>query len=113
VLLDDDSGFDVDRDCLIGRAPHRSNAVRRGLRPIRIEDRTGAISEAHAEIRCVDGEVLIVDRGSTNGIFMCASGRQAWTRVTPWQLAVWRPGTSVRIGNRVLVLHAPRDGAPR
>ncbi|HEV7419294.1 MAG TPA: MMPL family transporter [Mycobacterium sp.] len=113
VILDDNSTFDIDRDCLIGRAPHRSNAVQRGLRPIRIEDRTGAISEAHAELRWVNGEVLIVDRGSTNGVFMCAPGRQAWTRVIPWQLAVWRPGTSVRIGNRILRLQAPHEGAPR
>jgi RND superfamily putative drug exporter len=112
VVLEDNSRFDIDRDCLIGCAPHKSDAVQLGLRPIRIEDRTGAMSDAHAEIRCVNSEVLIVDRESANGVFMSAPGRRTWTRLTPWQPTVWLPGTSVRVGNRILRLQARHDGAP-
>ncbi len=111
VVLDDNSRFDVDRDCLIGCAPTRSDAAGLGLRPIRIDDRTGAVSNAHAEIRWVNNELVIVDRESENGVFMCAPGRRAWTRLTPWQPTPWLPGASVRIGNRILQLEAASEGA--
>ncbi len=111
VVLDDNSRFDIDQDCLIGCAPNKSDAARLGLRPIRIEDRTGEVSDAHAEIRWVNSEVMIVDRQSANGVFMCAPGRRAWTRLTPWQPTPWVPGASVRIGNRILELEAPPEGA--
>jgi RND superfamily putative drug exporter len=109
VVLDDNSRFDIDRDCVIGGAPQRSDAARLGLRPIRIDDRTGAVSDAHAEIRWVDSEVVIVDRESANGVFMCAPGRRGWTRLTPWRPTLWLPGATVRIGNRILQLEAPGD----
>jgi putative drug exporter of the RND superfamily len=111
VILDDNSRFDIDRDCLIGCAPHKSDAAQLGLRPIRIEDRTGAVSAAHAEIRWVNSEVVIVDRESANGVFMCAPGRRAWYRLTPWQPTLWLAGASVRIGNRILQLEDPPEGA--
>jgi RND superfamily putative drug exporter len=111
VVLDDNARFDIDRDCLIGCAPNKSDAARLGLRPIRIEDRTGELSDAHAEIRWVNNEVVIVDRESANGVFMCAPGRRAWTRLTPWQPTPWLPGASVRIGNRILQLEAPPEAA--
>jgi RND superfamily putative drug exporter len=111
VVLDDNSRFDIDRDCLIGCAPHNSDAVQLGLRPIRIEDRTGAVSDAHAEIRWLNSEVVIIDRESAGGVFMCAPGRRAWTRLAPWQPTPWLVGASVRIGNRILQLEAPPEGA--
>jgi RND superfamily putative drug exporter len=111
VVLDDNARFDIDRDCLIGCAPNKSDAAQLGLRPIRIEDRTGELSDAHAEIRWVNNEVVIVDRESANGVFMCAPGRRTWTRLTPWQPTRWLPGASVRIGNRILQLEAPAEGA--
>jgi putative drug exporter of the RND superfamily len=111
VVLDDNSRFDIDRDCLIGCAPNKSDTVQLGLRPIRIEDRTGAMSDAHAEISWANGEVVIVDRESATGVFMCIPGRRAWTRLTPWQPTRWVPGASVRIGNRILELEAPAEAA--
>jgi RND superfamily putative drug exporter len=111
VVLDDNSRFDIDQDCLIGCAPNKSDAARLGLRPVRIEDRTGQVSDAHAEIRWVDSEVVIVDRESTNGVFMCARGRRSWTRLTPWRPTPWLPGASVRIGNRILQLEAAPEAS--
>jgi RND superfamily putative drug exporter len=111
VVLDDNSRFDIDQDCLIGCAPNNSDAAGLGLRPIRIDDRTGEVSNAHAEIRWVNSEVVIVDRESANGVFMCAPGQRAWTRLTPWHPTPWPFGASVRIGNRILELEAPLEGA--
>jgi putative drug exporter of the RND superfamily len=110
IVLDDNSRFDIDGDCLIGSAPHTSDAVQVGLRTICIEDRPGAVSDVHAEIRCGNREVIIVDRDSANGVFMCTPERRVWTRLTPGQPTLWRPGVSVRIGNRILQLEtAPED----
>jgi RND superfamily putative drug exporter len=71
------------------------------------------VSDAHAEIRWVNSELVIVDRESANGVFMCAPGRRAWTRLTPWQPTPWLPGASVRIGNRILQLEAPAEEGAR
>jgi putative drug exporter of the RND superfamily len=111
VVLDDDSRFEIDRDCVIGRDPHNSNAAKRGLRPVRIDDRTGEMSRAHIEIRFVNGEVVIVDRNSTNGVLVREPAQDGWTRLAPWEPAKWLPGAYVRIGSRTLqlqVLSAPR-----
>jgi RND superfamily putative drug exporter len=110
LVLDDNSHFDIDGDCLIGAAPDELDTARLGFRPIRIEDRTGALSDAHAEIRCSNQEVIIVDRGSANGVFMCAQDRERWIRLTPWQPTLWHPGAAVRIGNRTLQLVTPPAG---
>ena len=112
VVLDDDSRFEIDRDCVIGRDPHDSDAVKRGLRPIRIDDQSVELSRAHVEVRLVNDTVLIVDRGSTNGVFLRGPGEQAWTRLAPWQPTTWPPGASVRIGCRTLQLQAPTPQRP-
>ncbi len=70
LSLDDGSRIDIDRDCVIGRDPNGSDAAQRGLRPVRIDDHSGEMSRAHAEVRIVGGEVVIVDRNSTNGVFV-------------------------------------------
>ncbi|WP_205876063.1 MMPL family transporter [Mycobacterium camsae] len=104
VVLEDGSRFEIDRDCVIGRDPHGSDAVRYGLRPVSIDDPAGLLSRAHVEVRNVDGTVIIVDRGSTNGAFVCAPGDYGWTRIAPWERAAWRPGTYLQIGGRILQL---------
>jgi RND superfamily putative drug exporter len=114
VTLDDNSRFDVERDCVIGRDPYGSDAVTHGLRPVRIDDRSGEMSRAHAEIRLVEGQVFIVDRGSTNGVFLREPGQQDWTRIPAWQPARWRSEASVQIGSRILRLQEqPAQRPPR
>ena len=107
VVLDDDSRFILDRDCVVGRDPHNCEAVQRGLRPIRIDVRANGMSRAHLEIRCIFGQVYIIDRQSRNGVDIRPAGQSEWTRIAPWQPTVWLPGMSVRIGNRILRLQAP------
>jgi RND superfamily putative drug exporter len=112
IVLDDNSRIELDRDCVIGREPHDSDAVQRGFRPIRIEDRTGEMSRAHAEIRRINGEVCILDRASTNGVFLRGSAQQPWTKLAPWEPTVWLPGTSARIGGRTLRLEMSAPQQP-
>ena len=71
------------------------------------------MSRAHVEVRIVNGEVVIVDRNSTNGVFVREPAQQGWTRLAPWQPATWRPGAYVQIGGRILRLHVPTADGPQ
>jgi RND superfamily putative drug exporter len=113
VFLDDNSRFEIDRDCVIGRAPHGSDAAKRGLRPVRIDDHAGEMSRAHIEVRIVSGQVVVVDRNSTNGVFVREPAQQGWTKLPPGEPATWRPGAYVQIGGRILRLHVPAEEWPR
>jgi MFS family permease len=106
VVLDDNSRFTLDRDCVVGRDPHDCDAARSGLRPVRIDVRANGMSRAHLEIRRADGRVFIVDRQSKNGVAIRPAGQAQWTRIAPWQPIVWLPGMSVLIGSRMLRLEA-------
>jgi putative drug exporter of the RND superfamily len=105
VVLDDNSRFEIDRDCVIGRDPNGSEAVKRGLAPICIEDHAGAMSRAHAEVRIINADLVIVDPNSTNGVFLREPTQLGWTKLTPWEPATWRPGAYVQLGGRILRLH--------
>jgi hypothetical protein len=102
IVLEDDSRIELDRGCVVGRTPHESSGVRAGLRPIRIEGLTAGMSRVHIEIRCVNGQMFVVDVGSRNGALLRDPAARGWTRLTAWQPAVLRPGASVRIGCRTL-----------
>ncbi|WP_084529191.1 FHA domain-containing protein [Nocardia crassostreae] len=67
LLLDDGTSYVLDTDIVIGREPDRSTQVRQGAHPIRIEDASGGMSRVHAEIRLMDWDVTVIDRGSANG----------------------------------------------
>jgi MFS family permease len=106
VVLDDNSRFTLDGDCVVGREPHDCDAARSGLRPIRIDVRANGMSRAHLEIRRVDGRVFIIDRQSKNGVAIRPAGQTQWIRIAPWKPIVWLPGMSVLIGSRILRLEA-------
>lgn len=105
VVLEDGSRLEIDRDCVIGRDPHGSDAAQRGLRPVTLEDPAGLLSRAHVEVHTVNGEVVVIDRGSTNGVFMREPAQHDWTRIPSWQQATWRPGSYLQIGGRILRLY--------
>lgn len=105
VVLDDNTRFDLDRNLVIGRDPNGSEAARSGFRPVAIDDPAGLTSRAHAEIRIVNEDVVVVDLNSTNGVFVREEEQHRWTRLEPWQPAIWRPGGYVQVGGRILRLH--------
>src|SRR5215470_20340745 len=92
VVLEDDSRYGIDGDCVVGRAPEKSSAILDGVRPVRIDGMTGGMSRVHMAIRHVDDQVLVVDVGSRNGVLLREPAARSWTRLTPWRPAVWHHG---------------------
>ncbi|MEU7144219.1 FHA domain-containing protein [Nocardia sp. NPDC046473] len=102
LLLDDGTSFVLDNDCVLGREPENAEAVAHGARPVRLEDLSGGMSRAHAEIRLIDWDVTVVDGGSTNGTHVRQPGHQDWTRAIPGHPMKLTPGAQVQLGGRVV-----------
>ncbi|MGS2808738.1 FHA domain-containing protein [Nocardia sp. MW-W600-9] len=102
LVLDDGMTYLLAADAVIGRDPENSEAAQRGLIPLRVDDTSGGMSRAHAEVHLVNWDVQLIDRGSTNGTRTRLPGYRDWIRLTPNQPMALIPGTEVMIGNRVL-----------
>jgi hypothetical protein len=102
LILDDGMTYMLAADAVVGRDPERSPAAESGLVPLRVDDASGGMSRAHAEIRLVNWDVTVVDCGSTNGTRTRLPGYRDWVRLAPHQSMVLVPGTEIMLGNRVL-----------
>lgn len=108
LVFDDGATYTVDAEYLVGRMPESDDRVRTGtLRSIVVEDRSGAVSRVHAEVRVDGWDVLLVDSGSRNGTFVAAAGDPAWSPVPPGQSCRLVPGMRVRMGGRTFVFESP------
>ena len=104
LVLDDGMTYLLASDAVIGRDPENSDAAQRGLLPVKIEDSSGGMSRAHAEIRLLNWDITVVDRGSTNGTRARPPGYREWIRLQPNQPMVLVQGSEIMLGNRVLRL---------
>jgi pSer/pThr/pTyr-binding forkhead associated (FHA) protein len=102
LVVDDGSAVVLHGSCVFGREPERSESARRGATPIRLADQSGQMSRAHAEVRLVEWEVMVVDLGSTNGTFVRLPGDPQPRRLTAGNAITLVPGAEVTIGGRVL-----------
>jgi hypothetical protein len=102
LILDDGMTYMLAADAVIGRDPERSPAAESGLVPLRVDDASGGMSRAHAEIRLMNWDVTVVDSGSTNGTRTRLPGYRDWVRLAPHQSMVLVPGAEILLGNRVL-----------
>ncbi|WP_069163695.1 FHA domain-containing protein [Nocardia altamirensis] len=102
LILDDGMTYVLSADAVIGRDPEHSDAVQRGLVPLRVDDSSGGMSRAHAEIHLLNWDVTVIDRGSTNGTRTRLPGYRDWIRLAPNQSMVLVAGAEVMLGNRVL-----------
>ncbi len=110
VVLDIGSSFVVDEDCLLGRRPELDDEViTHRLRPVRLDDSSNTLSRAHAEIRLHNWDVLIVDRGSSNGTHVKEPAAQEWRVLVPHQPFVLRSGAQVRIGTRTFTFQSAQS----
>jgi hypothetical protein len=108
LVFDDGATYTVDAEYLVGRMPESDDRVRSGaLRSIVVEDRSGAVSRVHAEVRVDNWDVVLVDSGSRNGTFVASPGDPAWTPVPPGRSRRLEPGMRVRLGGRTFVFESP------
>ncbi|MEU0540254.1 FHA domain-containing protein [Nocardia sp. NPDC005978] len=104
LVLDDGMTYMLAADAVAGRDPEFSDAARGGLVPLKIDDNSGGMSRAHAEIRLVNWDVTVLDRGSTNGTRVRLPGYRDWVRLQPGQPMTLIPGAEIMLGNRMLRL---------
>jgi FHA domain len=107
LVLDDGTTFILHGDLVIGREPEASERVRRGAMPIRLADRAGRLSRAHAEVRLIEWDVTVVDLGSTNGTWVKPSGQERWHQLTPQRPYLLTAGSEVQIGGRRVTFESP------
>ena len=107
IVFDDGSTYSLDSDYIVGREPGRDDRVVNGAaRELAIDDEARTVSRVHAEVRVEGADVLLVDRGSTNGTFVWDEVTRAWTRLTPAYPARITPGMRGAFGQRTFVFEA-------
>lgn len=109
LLLDDGTGFTLDRDYVVGREPVLDGDVAAGrARPLRISDPDGTVSRLHLRISLVGWQVEIRDLGSANGsVLYLPTGEQ---RLSPYDSTVIMPGARIGVGHRSLQYLSYRAG---
>jgi hypothetical protein len=108
VVFEDGATYTVDAEYVMGRMPEADPRVASGaLRPLALEDTSGAVSRVHAQIVLDGWDALIVDAGSRNGTFVCPPGEQGWTQLPAGESYRLVPGTRVRIGGRSFLFESP------
>lgn len=98
----------ITTDTVVGRDPSSDGAVGAGhavgLCP---SGQSEGMSRIHAELRLVGWEVLISDRGSTNGTFLWDESQQAWERLEAGERRPLTIGSIVAFGERTATLESP------
>lgn len=104
LVLDDGATFSVDNDYVLGREPESDPDVVSGkARPLALTDPDRTVSRVHAALVLEDWNVKVVDRGSANGTYLAPPGQDDWAPLHPNQVTTIKPGTRVRLGQRVLL----------
>lgn len=105
LVFDDGATYVLDTDYVIGRAPGGDPLVVAGrARPLALDDDERTVSRVHAELRLEGWQVLLSDRGSTNGTFWWDGAAERWVRLVPSEARRLQPGDRAAIGRRVLAL---------
>lgn len=97
----------ITRDTVVGRDPSGDASVVSGsAAALSPRGQSEGMSRVHAELRLIGWEVLLSDRGSTNGTFVWDEGRQAWHRLEPGERCPLNAGTIVAFGERTATFEA-------
>jgi hypothetical protein len=109
LVRDDSTVFSVDGSYVLGSGPEGDPAVISGqARPLRLSGpATEEVSAVHAEVRCQNWDVTLIDRGSEYGTFVLRPGETDWERLAPYQVHVLTPGTHLACGQRILTYASP------
>jgi len=107
LIGDDGVSSVLDHDLVLGRAPQADQKVRDGqARPLALDDGTGLLGEAHADVVLDGWDVTVVDRGLPQGTQVCEPDSATWIKLAPGQAFPLVSGSRVRVGTRELTFHA-------
>ncbi len=107
LTWDNGEVHDLSGATLVGRDVSQDEAVVAGeLAALVPGGQTDSMSRVHAEIRADGWDVLVVDRGSTNGTFIWDDKTKAWQRLVPGEPQLLRPGTVLAFGERTATFEA-------
>ncbi len=99
LVFSDGSFHNLVHSLVFGRDPDDDPRVRSGEAiGVTLVDPGNTISRVHAEVRAVEWDVQLVDRGSTNGTFVWVPTHQQWDRLAPNQPRTLEPGAQVAFG---------------
>jgi hypothetical protein len=97
---------------LVGRDVALDEAVLSGeLAALVPGGQNDSMSRVHAEVRPSMGDIVVVDRGSTNGTFVWDDAAKAWQRLSPGEPHVVHPGAVLAFGERTATLEAISNSA--
>jgi hypothetical protein len=86
---------------LIGRDVALDGAIAAGeLAPLVPTGHNDSMSRVHAELRASGWDVVVIDRGSTNGTFVWDGPSRAWQRLSPGEAHVLQAGAVLAFGER-------------
>jgi hypothetical protein len=110
LLLDDGTGFTLDKDYVVGREPVLDGDVAAGrARPLRIPDPGGTVSRLHLRISLVGWQVEVRDINSSNGsVVHFPDGHEQ--RLLAGDSTMIPPGTKLSVGHRSLQYQSYRAG---
>lgn len=107
LIGDDGVSSVLDHDLVLGRSPQVDQKVRDGrARPLALDDGTGLLGDAHADIVLDGWDVTVVDRGLAQGTQVCEPDSATWIKLAPGQAFPLVSGSRVRLGTRELTFHA-------
>jgi hypothetical protein len=102
ITFADGTFYSVAGNLVFGRDPDDDPAIRSGeATAATLVDPANTISRVHAEVRAIEWDVYLVDRGSTNGTFVWNAAAQQWDRLAPDQPRVIEPGAQISFGRLV------------
>jgi hypothetical protein len=104
IVFDDGTTFTLDSDYVLGREPENDPRVVSGdTRALAMDDPDRTVSRVHAGLVLDGWNVKAVDRGSANGTFLAGPGDDNWVPLLPNQPTTIKPGTRIRLGQRVFL----------
>jgi hypothetical protein len=110
LLLDDGTGFTLDKDYVVGREPVLDGDVAAGrARPLRIPDPGGTVSRLHLRISLIGWQVEVRDINSSNGsVIHFPDGHEQ--RLLAGDATIIPPGAKIAVGHRSLQYQSYRAG---
>ncbi|EWC63685.1 hypothetical protein UO65_0982 [Actinokineospora spheciospongiae] len=107
LIGDDGASHVLDRDVVLGTAPHHDDKVRTGQAvALAVADGTGLLADSHADIALSEWDVTVVDRGHPQGTHVREPDSATWVRLAPGQPFTVASGSRIRLGSRDLAYHA-------